>query len=265
VRTNARAIRRSVAATSVAGMVLLGPLTSPLGSEGLEPIATTPSPAPDARAFELHIEREVERRPPKPARATGVRSKRGSFRVFAHPRGTARNRRMTAHNPIAQRLVLGVEGTAKAGRWMRVLLPERPNGSTGWVSGRAVRLVRLRERIVVDLSHRRLSHYRDDEMIHRFRVGIGMRSTPTPRGRFYVWARVEQPSPAGPYGVFALGLSAFSPVLTDWPGGGRSAVHGTADASDRGERVSHGCVRVYNRDMEKLVGVPMGTPVVITR
>lgn len=237
-------------------------MTTPVGSDGPMPAAVTPSPAPDARAFELDIEREAEA---KPARETGVRTKKRSFRVFDRPTWTAGDRRVAARNPIAQRLVLGVDGVAKAGRWVRVLLPERPNGSTGWVSARAVRFVHLRERIAVDLSDRTLSHYRNGELVHRFLVGIGTRTTPTPRGRSYVWARVEQPSPAGPYGVFALGLSAFSPVLTDWPGGGRSAIHGTADPSDRGERVSHGCVRVYNRDMEKLAKVPMGTPVVITR
>jgi lipoprotein-anchoring transpeptidase ErfK/SrfK len=247
-------------------MALLGPLATSLGSEGLEPTATTPSPAPDARAYELHIEREVSvRRPPTPAPETGVRTSRRSFRVFERPRWTAPDRRLAAHNPIAQSLVLGVDGRADAGRWIKVLLPERPNGSRGWVSRRAVRLVRLRERIAVDLSDRTLSHYHNDELVHRFRVGIGTHSTPTPLGRFYVWARVKQSNPAGPYGVFALGLSAFSPVLTDWPGGGRSAIHGTAYPADRGKRVSHGCVRVYNRDMEKLVDVPMGTPVVITR
>ena len=65
--------------------------------------------------------------------------------------------------------------------------------------------------------------------------------------------------------MFALGLSGFSPVLKDWPGGGRMAIHGTAHASDRGLMVSHGCVRVYNDDMVDLRRVPLGTPVVIRR
>jgi lipoprotein-anchoring transpeptidase ErfK/SrfK len=82
-------------------------------------------------------------------------------------------------------------------------------------------------------------------------------------GTFYVWAQVPQASPFGPYGVFALGLSGFSPVLKDWPGGGRMAIHGTSDPADQGQMVSHGCVRVYNPDMTLLKHVPMGTPVVI--
>ncbi|MGZ5289871.1 MAG: L,D-transpeptidase [Actinomycetota bacterium] len=42
-------------------------------------------------------------------------------------------------------------------------------------------------------------------------------------------------------------------------------MHGTSDPSDRGQRVSHGCIRVYNADMASLTDLPMGTPVVIRR
>ncbi len=41
------------------------------------------------------------------------------------------------------------------------------------------------------------------------------------------------------------------------------AVHGTANPGDRGNQVSHGCVRVYNPDMLDLRHLPLGTPVVI--
>jgi lipoprotein-anchoring transpeptidase ErfK/SrfK len=67
--------------------------------------------------------------------------------------------------------------------------------------------------------------------------------------------------PHGPYGVYALGLSGFSDVITDWIGGGRLAIHGTDDPADRGHDVSHGCVRVYNPQMRSLTDVPLGTPV----
>ena len=41
------------------------------------------------------------------------------------------------------------------------------------------------------------------------------------------------------------------------------AIHGTDNPYDRGQQVSHGCVRVYNPQMEQLRSVPMGTPVLI--
>jgi lipoprotein-anchoring transpeptidase ErfK/SrfK len=41
-------------------------------------------------------------------------------------------------------------------------------------------------------------------------------------------------------------------------------IHGTSSPSDRGNAVSHGCVRVYNEDLKSLLDVPLGTPVEIT-
>jgi lipoprotein-anchoring transpeptidase ErfK/SrfK len=149
--------------------------------------------------------------------------------------------------------------------WFEVYLPIRPNGSTGWVSGDDVRVQARHDRLEVDLSERLLEHYRDGELVHRFRVGVGTDQYPTGTGTFYVWVKVPFTNPNQPYGIMALGLSGFSPVISDWPGEGRMAVHGTPNASDRGREVSHGCVRVYNRDMESLVDLPLGTPVAITR
>ena len=108
-----------------------------------------------------------------------------------------------------------------------------------------------------------LWHYRGDEVVQTFDIGIGTEQFPTTKGRFYVFIKVPYADPNQPYGIMALGLSGFSRVITDWPGGGRIAVHGTPHASDRGDAVSHGCVRVYNADMEHLTDLPLGTPVII--
>jgi L,D-transpeptidase catalytic domain len=148
-------------------------------------------------------------------------------------------------------------------RWLRILLPIRPNGSSAWAHVEDVRLLPRNEKIVVDLSQRTLRDYVRGELVNRFRVAVGSPRTPTGVGTFYVWQRVPFANPYQPYGIFALGLSGFSPVLSDWPGGGRMAIHGTPYASDRGQPVSHGCVRVYNTDMKHLLGVRLGTPVII--
>jgi lipoprotein-anchoring transpeptidase ErfK/SrfK len=145
--------------------------------------------------------------------------------------------------------------------WLHVRLPIRPNGSTGWVRGDEVRTQVRHERIVVDLSAHRLRRVDDGRTVDDLSVAVGAPSTPTAPGRFFVWARVPTGDPTGPYGVFVLGLSGFSNVITEWAGGGRMAIHGTADPGDRGHDVSHGCVRVNNPQMEALTDVPMGTPV----
>lgn len=145
--------------------------------------------------------------------------------------------------------------------WLKVPLPERPNGSTGWIRSQDVTLSRVQDRILVDLSARRLVRFRDGERVLRLRVGVGSDGYPTTTGRFFVWAKVDYPDDQGAYGAFALGLSGFSRVITDWVGGGRLAIHGTTDPLDRGRAVSHGCVRVYNPELTALIDVPMGTPV----
>jgi lipoprotein-anchoring transpeptidase ErfK/SrfK len=150
-------------------------------------------------------------------------------------------------------------------RWVGILLPIRPNGATAWAHSDDVNLIPRNEEIVVDLSERVLRDYVNHRLVHRFRVGVGLPQYPTGVGTFYVWQRVPFSNPYQPYGIFALGLSGFSPVLSDWPGGGRMAIHGTPDAADRGRRVSHGCIRVYNEDMRQLLDVRLGTPVIIRR
>jgi lipoprotein-anchoring transpeptidase ErfK/SrfK len=147
--------------------------------------------------------------------------------------------------------------------WLKVRLPVRPNGSTGWVRASDVKPRRARDRIVVDLSERELWRYESGRLDDRLRVAVGSPSTPTTTGHFFVWARVRYTDPGGPYGAFALGLSGFSDVITDWVGGGRLAIHGTADPTDRGLAVSHGCVRVFNAQIRGLEDVPLGTPVLI--
>jgi hypothetical protein len=168
-------------------------------------------------------------------------------------------------NPFGEDAPMLIEGATRRDEeeWYEVLLPIRPNGSTAWVKAADVRVRERTERIEVDLSERTLWHYVDEELANEFRIGVGTDQYPTGKGRFYVWVKVPYENPNNPYGIMALGLSGFSPVLSDWPGGGRMAVHGTPYESNRGQAVSHGCVRVYNADMEALVEVPLGTPVEI--
>ncbi len=173
--------------------------------------------------------------------------------------------RLDTRNPKGQLAPLLVDraGTLDGSAWYRVLLPVRPNGTSAWVRAGDVEVRRRTERIVVDLSRRLLWHFVGERLVDRFSVAVGSPATPTGTGRFYVWVKVAYDDPGGPYGAAALGLSGFSPVLSEWPGEGRMAVHGTANPSDRGRAVSHGCVRVYNGELGALLDVPLGTPVVI--
>jgi hypothetical protein len=185
--------------------------------------------------------------------------------------GTARPfMRLDATNPWRQRLRLLVLNDAvddDGDVWLQVQLPIWPNGQAGWVSATDVGLSAASERIVVDLSERRLLRIRDGQVVTDLVVAIGKASTPTPPGRYVVWAKVDTGRPSGPYGSYILGLSGFSEAIhpEDWPGLPRLAIHGTDDPSDAGRAVSSGCVRVPNELIRRLRGVPMGTPVLIRR
>jgi lipoprotein-anchoring transpeptidase ErfK/SrfK len=189
------------------------------------------------------------------------------MRAYSAPGGAAVHtfRRL---NRNGARTVFGVLGTVPDRHcrpaWYRVQLPIRPNGATGFVAARAVTLYPVRTRLEIDLSQRRLSLFRRGRLVLRTTVGVGAPGTPTPTGRYYVNQRLYAADPDGPYGPGAVGISAFSPVLTDWLQGGPIAVHGTSDPSSVGRAVSHGCVRVQNAVVRRLLRATVtGSPVVI--
>src|SRR5262245_11678069 len=187
--------------------------------------------------------------------------------VWEHPAQPHAEFRLDTQNPTGSTSPMLIDGAKRRGgnAWYEVLLPLRPNGSSGWVHAEDVTLRRIDQRIEVDLSKRLLSYYVHDDLKQRFHVGVGTAATPTGTGSFYVWVKVHYASPYQPYGIAALGLSGFSPVLSEWPGGGRMAIHGTSSLTDLGNAVSHGCVRVYNDDLKRLLDVPLGTPVRISQ
>jgi lipoprotein-anchoring transpeptidase ErfK/SrfK len=148
--------------------------------------------------------------------------------------------------------------------WYRVQLPLRPNGTVGWVPAAQVSLAPVRTRIVVDVSARRLTLYRSGRPILTSSVAVGASSTPTPIGRYYVNQRLIPTDPHGPYGPAAVGVSAFSNVLTGWAQGGPIGIHGTNEPWSIGHTDSNGCIRLPNRIVRRLFKqVLMGTPVII--
>jgi lipoprotein-anchoring transpeptidase ErfK/SrfK len=148
--------------------------------------------------------------------------------------------------------------------WYRVELPLKPNGSTGYVRARALTLEVVRTRIVVDVSARRLTLYRAGKRALTATVAVGSPSTPTPTGRYYVNQRLVPSDSRGPFGPAAIGISAFSNVLTGWAQGGPVAIHGTNEPWSIGHAVSNGCVRLPNETLRRVFKLAVaGTPVII--
>jgi lipoprotein-anchoring transpeptidase ErfK/SrfK len=187
--------------------------------------------------------------------------------VSARPSGgrlIGRFRRLDQNGYPTTFAVVGARARGCRLAWYRVQVAVAPNGSTGWVRASAVRTYAVRSLIVVDLTRRRLSVYRSGRLTLRVPVAVGASQTPTPTGRFFVNERFVLSNPQGPFGVAALGISAHSTVLHDWVQGGPIALHGTNDPASIGQAASHGCIRLSNANMNRLLPLaPAGTPVVI--
>lgn len=131
-----------------------------------------------------------------------------------------------------------------------------------------------RQGIVINLPEFRLYYYADDHQVYSFPIGIGKEGWKTPVGETRlvkkredpVWVppqsiRQEKPDlprsvPAGPdnpLGSHALNMG--------WPG---YVIHGTNQPYGIGRRSSHGCIRLYPKDIPVLFDlVAPGTPITV--
>jgi lipoprotein-anchoring transpeptidase ErfK/SrfK len=151
--------------------------------------------------------------------------------------------------------------------WLKVLLPVRPNGSTGWIKATDVKLTEHSYRITIRLALHRITVTKGDKAVVVAPIGVGTAKTPTPGGLYYTKELLRPPKPDGVYGPYAYGLSGFSNELTTFDGGdGVIGIHGTNDPGGLGRDVSHGCIRMPNADILTLVEkerLPLGVPVEI--
>lgn len=107
--------------------------------------------------------------------------------------------------------------------------------------------------IQIDLNKKNLA-LTSSQLTKTYPIAIGKPSTPTPTGTWQVVQKVL--NPGGPFGTRWMRLSI------QWGGYG---IHGTNNPDSIGMAVSHGCIRMYNKDVEEVYHlVPIGTPVSIT-
>ena len=148
-------------------------------------------------------------------------------------------------------------------QWQQVLLPVRPNGSTGWVRTSDLALAEHFYRIQVDLADFRMRVFENGQPIFDTVVGVAANNTPTPGGLYYLTELLAPATPTTAYGAFAYGLSGYSEVFETFNGGpGQLGIHGTNDPDTLGTPVSAGCIRLHNEDISRLVDfLPLGVPV----
>jgi len=170
-----------------------------------------------------------------------------------------------ASTSVAQ--VFLIDSSQRADGWIHVLLPVRPNGSTGWVRASSVVVRRIDYHIRVRLSQHRITVFNGTRVLYEGLVAVGAPRTPTPTGSYYTRVLIKAPNPRTIYGPYAYGLSSHSDALSSFDGGDAEiGIHGNDDVSALGRNVTHGCIRMDNTAITLLASVlPLGTPVDIVQ
>jgi lipoprotein-anchoring transpeptidase ErfK/SrfK len=184
---------------------------------------------------------------------------------YSAPFGTAQGV-VPATNPFGTPTVLGVVGIPDDDGWLKVELPIRPNGSTGYIHAGAAALTETTYRVAVNLESRSLTVTNNGQQVLTTPVAVGASNTPTPPGNTYLWELIQPDDPTGPYGPYIFGLAWFSDAYSVFNGGdAQIGIHGNDEPWSIGYAESHGCVRLPNPVISTLAGLlPLGTPVTIS-
>jgi hypothetical protein len=278
---------RTAATAAVLGIALFSVAAATAGAQELTPANPAPPTPPTAPAPPPASDAPTEPVPGNVADPVEALTKPGdramlsdelSITRWSHPQDQSKIRSLPSVSaPAIGRLrfltedglaevyiALDARVDAAKRAWLRIRLPGRPNGRTGWVRREALGdLLVVRTRLVIVRTALRATLYKSNTPIWSARVGIGKAGTPTPLGVFYIRERLR--GSGGTYGPWAFGTSAYS-ALSDWPGGGVVGIHGTNQPGLIPGRPSHGCVRMRNDKIRRLARLmPIGTPVHIVR
>lgn len=121
----------------------------------------------------------------------------------------------------------------------------------------------------LSLSARRVTLYRGDEKVVSYPVAIGRSGWETPRGKFQVMDMLKDPYWEHPWTGRLVPPGPSNPLGDRWisfwsDGKNFIGFHGTTQEHLIGQAVSHGCVRMKNRDIRSLFEkVTVGTKVIV--
>jgi len=111
---------------------------------------------------------------------------------------------------------------------------------------------RARRVVLVSIVDCRLAVMENGKVLAYFPVAVGAAVSPSPTGEFEIVNRVA--NPAYYHEGVVMAASANSPVGTRWIGLNLKGygIHGTNAPRSIGRAASHGCIRLKNRDVERL-------------
>jgi hypothetical protein len=149
--------------------------------------------------------------------------------------------------------------------WDQVLLPSRPNAAAGWVHVGSGEVETAHNDYAINVNREAFSLdlLQGGKSVGKWTIGTGKREHPTPQGRAYIMASIEET--VTKYSPIILPLSYHSDSLDTFGGGpGTVGIHTWPDNSFIGKANSDGCIRVPADALNRLVKVPLGTLVNIT-
>ena len=123
--------------------------------------------------------------------------------------------------------------------------------------------------LVIKLRERRVYVYRGDKAETSYPIAVGKSGWETPTGTFKVLQMIRDPAWQHPWNVNVIPPGPNNPLGTRWIGfwtDGKNFIgfHGTPNERLIGQAVSHGCIRMRNRDVVALFEqVAVGTPVIV--
>jgi len=143
-------------------------------------------------------------------------------------------------------------------RWLIVnlvlamTLPSLAQESSSQSSSKAISRPRTQRVVLVSIPDRRLAVLEDGNVLAYFSVAVGAEASPSPTGEFEIVNRVS--NPAYYHDGVVMEASEQSPVGTRWIGLNLKGygIHGTNAPKSIGRAASHGCIRLRNRDVERL-------------
>ena len=163
-----------------------------------------------------------------------------------------------------QRLRLLVLGAREVDgeRYLNVRLPAWNGFPSGWIRERKVDLVVNPWRVEINRSNGTLRVLNEGKLVRTAKVGTGTMHTPTPRGLHAIYDHWRSDQPV--LGEWTVSLTTQSRELPTFNGKRAIvAIHGWTSGNGTSGNVSHGCIRVPDSALMRMVALqlPNGTPV----
>jgi lipoprotein-anchoring transpeptidase ErfK/SrfK len=121
--------------------------------------------------------------------------------------------------------------------------------------------------LTLKLKEKKVYVYKDGKAIANYPVAIGKKGWETPTGEWYVMEKITNPGWTSFKNGSTIAPGKKNPLGERWIGfwtDGKDTIgfHGTPDVKSVGKAVSHGCVRMFDKDVKALFPlVKVGTTV----